>query len=348
MQETGHLALYKIYLFVVIFGITNHLFAQKFPDPKVDSLINLGISNIIDQKYNNAIATFNNLEFEYPELPLAKIYLAACKIAQAYDLAMEYDSDYIESKLEEARIIAEDLIDDDNQNIWNEYYLALAEGYQSYFDAINDNWLSAISTGMNSISAFGECLNIDSTFYEAYIGIGTYEYWMSRKTEFLNGFPFYEDETQIGIDKLQEAINKSSYNSYLAINSLVWIYIDQEKYNEAITVAQKAVEEFPESRYFKWGLARAYEDVDPETSIKIYEKLLESYAAEDSTNHINEIILKHLIAQQHFKIGDLTKSLKLCNDVLSITELTDFELSKLENRIERVKEFRQKLVEMNQ
>jgi tetratricopeptide (TPR) repeat protein len=181
---------------------------------------------------------------------------------------------------------------------------------------------------------------MDSTFYEAYIGIGTYDYWMSRNTEFLNGLPFYNDNTQIGIDKLREAIDKSSYTSYLATHSLVWIYIDQHNYSEAIKLAQKAVNDFPTSRYFKWGLARAYEDIDPATSIEIYNEILLSFLDVKSNNHINEITLKHLIAQQYFKIGDIERSLSLCENILSMTNLSDYEISRLENRLERVKELR--------
>ena len=345
MQETEPLVRCKIYSLILITSISGLLFAQKFPDQKVDSLLKSGIANIINQQYDNALSTFIKLDTNYPGLPLAKIYLAACKIAEAYDYATEYDSDFIESKLEEAKSIAENLIDEDEFSIWNNYYLALAEGYQSYFNAINDNWLSAISNGMSSISAFGTCLNEDSTFYEAYIGIGTYEYWMSRNTEFLNGLPFYEDETQVGIEKLRQAVNKSSYNSYLAINSLVWIYIDQERYNEAVNIALDAVRDFPGSRYFKWGLARAYEDVNPEISIKIYYELLNSFLADISFNRINEITLKHLIAQQYSAIGKNDKSLELCEDILSIKNLTDYETSRLENRLERVKEFKRKLID---
>lgn len=338
---------YRILSVVLTVFCTSSLYPQNFPDDKVDSLLKSGITRIINQQYEEALYAFTMLNDDYPSLPLGKIYLAACKIAEAYDLAIEYDSEFIEANLEDARMMAEDLVDIDESNIWNNYYLALTEGYLSYYEAINDNWLSAISTGMNSINAFGTCLNIDSTFYEAYIGIGTYEYWMSRNTEFLNGLPFYNDETQIGIVKLKEAIEGSSYNSYLAINSLVWIYIDQQNYIDAIELGRNAVNDFPDSRYFKWGLARAYEDVNPITSISIYNEILDSFLDDTSINRINEVILKHLIAQQYSKIGDNEKSLNLCEDILSIAIPTDYEFSRIENRLERVKNLRDELIKQN-
>lgn len=343
-QETEHLARYSCLSLILYYILFNLTFAQDFPVQKVDSLLKSGIMNVVNQEYTEATKYFTQLASEYPELPLGKIYLAACKIAEAYDYKNEYDADYIESNLQQAIEHAEELLSTDQNNLWFNYYYALAEGYLAYYNAIRDSWLSALPTGMNSITAFGNCLNIDNNFYEAYIAIGTYEYWVSRKTEFLNGMPFYNDETEIGIEKLRTAIKSASYNSHLAVNSLIWIYIDQDDFKTAIEIGQKAVNEFPDSRYFKWGLARAYEDVNTDSSIKLYYDLLESFRRENDQNHINEIVLKHIIAQQYAKKGENEKALILCDEILSLNNLNDYELSVLDERLERVKKFKNSLI----
>ncbi len=130
---------------------------------------------------------------------------------------------------------------------------ALAEGYTSYFDGINGNWLSAISTGINSISDFEKILKSNEKFYEAYIAIGTFEYWKSRKLEFMGWLPFSSDTKNIGIDLLIVAIDSSSYNSHLAINSLIWIYIDQKKYDDAIKIARSSIKKFSKIKNFQMG-----------------------------------------------------------------------------------------------
>lgn len=344
-QETEHLARCSFLFFIIYNIIFNFTLAQDFPDQRVDSLLKSGITNVVNQDYAEANKYFKQLASEYPELPLGKIYLAASKIAEAYDYKKKYDSDYIESNLQEAREHAEELLSTDEDNLWFNYYYALSEGYLAYYDEIQENWLFALSSGMNSISAFGNCLNIDNNFYEAYIAIGTYEYWMSRKTEFLDWMPSYEDETEIGIEKLRAAIEFASYNSHLAVNSLIWIYIDQKDFNTAIEIGRNAVDEFPDSRYFKWGLARAYEDVNTDSSIQLYYDLLESFSQEKDQNYINEIVLKHLIAQQYVKTGEKEKALILCDEILSVNDLNDYELSMLEERMERVKELKNTLIQ---
>ena len=338
-QETEHLVHYKTFLFYSLFFFSQQTgFAQDFPEPRVDALLKDGIIHIINQDYQGAKIFFKALDDEYSNLPFGKIYLAAVSIAESYDYAEEFDSDFIYNNLEEAKDQSLNLLNEDEKNIWYNYFYALSEGYIAYFNAINESWLSAVSTGLNSISAFEDCLEINPAFYESYIAIGTFEYWKSRKSEALSWLPFIDDNKSYGIERLITAIDSSSYNTYLAINSLIWIYIDQENYHAAIQTAEKALIAFPESRLFKWGLARAYEDVNPEHSIEIYFQILNSYPKFRESNQVNETILKHLIAQQFVTIGNEQKVIELCQEILREGNIPKSSVEILEDRLERVEE----------
>jgi len=337
------LALYKfLFIFFVILIFTNNP-AQTYPDAQVDSMLKTGIRYIVNQDYKSANQVFNNLNEEYSHLPLGKIYLAAIKIAEAYDYARDFDENYILKNLESAKEQSEILVEQDKDHIWYRYFYALAEGYISYYDAIEGSWFSALSTGINSISEFEEILIEDKNFYEAYIAIGTFEYWKSRKLEFMDWLPFASDSKNIGIDRLILAIDSSSYNSHLAINSLIWIYIDQKKYADAIKVAEKALSEFPQSRTFKWGLARAYEEKNSLRAIELYLDILNSYPDSLKENYKNEITLKHLIAQQYAKLGANEKALKYCDEILSMKNIPKKTLDELSGRLERVKSLKMEL-----
>ncbi len=338
------MARYKSFLFTILFFLAQQTgFTQDYPEQRVDALLKDGIIHIINQDYEGAKIFFKALDDEYSNLPFGKIYLAAVNIAESYDYAEEFDSDFIYNNLEEAKDQSLDLLDEDEKNIWYKYFLALSEGYIAYFNAINESWLSALSTGLNSISAFEDCLEINPAFYESYIAIGTFEYWKSRKTEALSWLPFIDDNKSYGIERLMTAIDSSSYNTYLAINSLIWIYIDQENYLAAIQTAEEALIEFPESRLFKWGLARAYEDVNPEHSINIYFEILNSYPKWRESNQVNETILKHLIAQQYAATGDEEKAIELCKEILHVGNIPESSMEILENRLERIEELLREL-----
>jgi tetratricopeptide (TPR) repeat protein len=347
MQETGRLAHSEFILifFVVLIYCESH--AQVYPDARVDSLLRSGINRIVNQEYSSAENAFRTLGEEYPELPLGKIYLAAYKIAEAFDYAEDFDEKLILENLEAAKVQSEGLIKSDETNIWYRYFYALAEGYISYFNAINENWFSAISSGINSISEFEKILNVDKNFYEAYIAIGTFEYWKSRKMEFMNWLPFANDTKNIGIERLRTAIDSSSYNSHLAINSLIWIYVDQKKYEEAIVIGEKALADFPESRTFRWGTARACEEINPLKAIELYLEILDSYPDFKKENYINEITLKHLIAQQFAKLGNKGEALKYCNEILATKNIPQKASKELSGRLERVRLLRNELLKGN-
>jgi tetratricopeptide (TPR) repeat protein len=347
MPETEHLARSKLFFFLIILLICLESKAQVYPDATVDSLLRTGIDYIVKQDYKSASETFYTLDDKYPSLPLGKIYLAANKIAEAYDYAEEFNETFIYGNLESAKLQAQQLEKTDDQNIWNQYFFALSEGYLSYFEALNNNWFSALSSGVNSISKFEQILEADENFYEAYIAIGTFEYWKSRKLEFVNWVPFADDTKDIGIDLLIVAIDSSSYNSHLAVNSLIWIYIDQKKYADAMEVAQSALEEFPQSRTFKWGMARAYEELNPLKSIELYKEILNSYPELKNSNYVNEITLKHIIAQQYAKIGETQQAIEYCDEVLSIKNILPKILEDMSDRLERVKELKIELTAKN-
>jgi tetratricopeptide (TPR) repeat protein len=332
--------------FLVIFFVVliySEYPAQVYPDDIVDSLLRAGIRQIVNQDYKSAEKTFTKLNKEYSQLPIGKIYLAANKIAEAYDYAQDFDEEYISKNLEMAKEQSQELVDKDDTNIWYHYFYALAEGYNSYYEAMQGSWFTSLSTGINSISEFEKILDEDRNFYEAYIAIGTFEYWKSRKLEFMDWLPFANDTKSIGIDRLIIAIDSSSYNSHLAINSLIWIYIDQKKYEEARKVAEKSLIEFPQSRTFKWGLARAYEENNPSKAIKLYLDILHSYPKTMRQNYKNEITLKHIIAQQYAKLGDTEKAIKYCDEILSMKNIPKKTLDELSSRLERVKALKTEL-----
>ncbi|HKI77180.1 MAG TPA: hypothetical protein VKA26_01415 [Ignavibacteriaceae bacterium] len=344
MQETEHLVHFnKIFFCLIYFILLNNLNAQVYPDKKVDSLLQDGISNIILQNYELAKETFDYLNLKYPRLPLGNIYLASTEIAKAYDYESKFNSDYIELNLDSAEIKANRLLDKDDENPWYRYFAGLKNGYYAYYEALNKSWLSALSNGVNAIKDFDKCLKIDTSFYEVYTAIGAFQYWKSRKTEIIKWLPFVKDEKEQGVKNLQIAVANSKYNHYFAVNSLLWIYIDQRKFKEAIELSNKALEEYPGSRFFMWPLARAYEENYSRKAIDVYQQLLNSYSKLGKTNNFNEIVIKHIIAQQYIKLGENDIALEYLNQILNTKNLSKFVLDKLGDRLERVANLKKEL-----
>jgi len=333
-----------IILFIII-CFSMRVFPQRYPDPQVDSLIESGIHELINQDYAGAKNTFNSLDRNFPSLPAGKIFIAAADIAKSIDYSENISGSTFGDRLSDAQQKARTLLEKNPDNVWYRYFLALAEGYISYYDALNGSWLSAFSKGLGAVSDFNACLKLKPDFYDAYTAVGTYRYWRSRKTSFLNWLPFVGNDEEEGIKDLKLAIDHKTYHRYIAMNSLLWIYIDQKKYRDAKAIAEKALKDYPDSRQFKWGLARAYEGIDLGKSILIYSDILNSYKSIKGINRCNEITLMHIIAQIYNRSGEKEKALNECNEILSITDLTEYEKDKLDSRLDRVKQLKNELVE---
>lgn len=343
MLEIELLVRYKLFL-LFTFSIT--IFGQTHPNSRIDSLLNVGIEKIVTQEYTKANQIFSKLDSSYNKNPLGEIYLAANEIARAVDYEEDLSKEIIDSLLAGAKAKAERLLEIDADNLWYNYYLALIFGYQAYYQAISGNIISGFGDGVLSLRSFHKCLEIDVDFYEAYIALGSYNYWKSAQTKSLLWLPFVQDNRDKGIEYLERALHKSSYNKYLAAYSLIWIYIDYDESDKAVDLSLEMLEQYKNSRFFMWGLARAYQDVDKKKAIAVYWNLLHSVETNPKRNQFNDIVVRHKLAMLYNQVGEYEESLKLCDEILDF----DFKSTKIKNRlserIQRALKLKNKLEEI--
>ena len=339
MLETEHLARFSlIYLFLFL-----QIFAQRIPIHEVDSLLTSGIQQILYQNYENAELIFTELTDKFPENPLGNIYRAAAKIAKSVDYEEDLDEDSIDSLLSSAETQTNKLLDRDDDNLWYNYYDALIYGYRAYYYSISSNLVSAFADGILSLNRLQKCLEIDNNFNEALIAQGIYKYWKSAQTKSLNWLPFVKDEREDGIRLLENSLKHNSYNFYLASYSLIWIYIDNNQSDKAVVLGEKMLKEYPGSRFFRWGLARAYQDISKEKAIEIYTEILNSVQQIKNRNFYNDLVLKHKIAMLDFDLKKYDEAYKLCSEILDFNIKSTQIKERLENRLDRVKELKREL-----
>lgn len=334
---------YKSFLLVILLFLSffgKAIFAQEYPDKNVHNLLIQGIDHIIKQEYSEAQIIFAKLDKNYPDLPLGNIYFSALKIAKSVD----YGEPFLEQEIEDHFLKAEQqckiLLKKKNNDLWNNYFYALLKGYTAYFRALKRNYISAFSNGLSALNHYEKCLDIDSSFFESYIALGTYKYWKSEKTGWI---PFVSEEQELGIKYLEKSLNHPSYNYHLGVNSLIWIYLNEDRDNDAIRLSERALKAYPQSRLFKMGLAAAVQRKNNLKALTLYKEVLNSVKQLNIKTRYNEITLKHKIAMIYNELGDKKQALEYCDDILRISGLSEFETDKLEKRLERVKKLKKEL-----
>jgi tetratricopeptide (TPR) repeat protein len=190
---------------------------------------------------------------------------------------------------------------------WGEYFLGTADGYDAYERVEQGDWLGGVRKGMSSASKFEEIIEKDSSFYDAYVGIGTYYYWRSRKTEFLHWIPFIKDDRELGIKMLTAGAEHSEYNRYAAISSLISIFLDTKNYKLAEEWSNRGLSYYPKNRIFLWGLVTALDRQNRSAeAVSAYSSLLENIISANAPHPYNEIVCRLNLVKSKVSLNDTT------------------------------------------
>lgn len=268
-------------------------------------LLLTGIDLTFQQRYASADSVFRLLATLYPDHPVGVLYQAGLRETLAMDYEMDLEKNGFDSLMAIAIKKSDALLEEDRTSIWNRFFRGTALGYESYASAYRGEWFGAVQKAMASANEFRKCIEQDSSFIEACAGVGTYLYWKSRKTEFLNWLPFIKDERQEGLRLLKVSAERATLNRYTAVNSLISIYLDAENYPASEEYARVGLERYPSNRSFLWGLATSLDRGNKKSeAIQAYELLLRAIREDTRENHYNEIVCRLNLVKLKLATGD--------------------------------------------
>lgn len=293
--------------------------AQRISHPQLHETILRGIQLSGQQRYSEAMQTFETAMREYPTHAAGYLNKAILLMVMSLDFETPLRMpDYLDL-LDSVEKHAGAMTTTGGDNSEALYYLAMARSYTAYYHFRDGGgWLSGLSHGMKATDFFEDCLARNSSAYDAMTGLGTYKYWKSRNMSFLTWTPFVDDERSAGIKLLRQAEKNAAYTAQQATNSLIWIYVEEERWDDAIRSATAILQRFPENRLFLWGLASAAEGKeDWALAREAYRRIVASIDTEVSERRYIEIQARAKIASMSFILGDRSTALRECNWVLS-------------------------------
>lgn len=131
----------------------------------------------------------------------------------------------------------------------------MALGTKGQWDILRGRYLHAYFSGKKAVKRLKKCLKIDRNYYDAYLGLGVYDYEAGHlpgvlKLSFLVGI---RGDAKRGLERIQLAADKGRYGSRQAVQFLASIYIvDERDYARALPLVQSLRRDFPESPYFQF------------------------------------------------------------------------------------------------
>lgn len=327
MQEIEHLVRYN--LFILLLLVT--LVKAEFPtNIKYAAKVFAGLSNIMNEEYDLAKQNFEFFRMKNPESPLGDILYAGALIFEREHNHDFLNSKQIDSLLYVAQDSSEALLSRDPEDLWNNYLVALAKTYQTYWKLFKSNYFDGFADGYSALNYFEKCIQLDSSFIEAKVVIGNYYYWSSIKTESFHWLPFIEDRREQGLTALELALTEKFLHRDFALQSLCYAYINEGRLIAAVKLASDLRKKYPNSSKIKSILARAYENLEPLKAIQLYKELVKSYQKKNLNNPYKLIELKNRLARLYFENEMDEEGLKICNEVLKMSAIDElYQLSVL-------------------
>lgn len=295
----------KIVFFIFLCLYSFSVYAQRLENPALHSLILAGIDLTLKQEYVSADSIFRVVEREFPFHPSGYLYQAAVLQSKAMDYEAALNVAYFDSLIALGKEKAEELVRKKSSSPWGHFFLGTALGYDSYARVYRREWFGGVTKGLSSVSEFKKALEKDSSCYDAWVGIGTYYYWKSRKTEFLHWLPFVSDSRQEGINLLERSVQQGVYNKFAALSALISIYLDAKNFDAAERCATAGLKSYPENRTFLWGLATALDRGRKlEQAAQAYRNLLDVFKADTTRNIYNEIVCRLNLVKVKLALSD--------------------------------------------
>ncbi|MEE8149939.1 MAG: hypothetical protein V3T75_05750 [candidate division Zixibacteria bacterium] len=178
-----------------------------------------------------------------------------------------------------------------------------AHVYRSLWESKFGSIVSAIKHGLDAKGSYHNGLEFDSTLYDLYFGLGNYHYWKTSKAGFLKSIGIVSDDIDKGIAELKLAMDSARLFSEAAANAMIWIRLDRQEYDSAISLAHQMLANYPESRTIRWPLAEAsFKNNDYENALIFYAELTEHYASLPG-NFYNLIECCYYLYQCCLKLG---------------------------------------------
>lgn len=207
-------------------------------------------------------------------------------------------------------------------------HLWLAGGYgaRAFYKVWHKNIISGVQDGIKSIKEFYKAIEIDSSIYDAYIGIAGYDYFKHKLLSFV---PWVEDAKWE--DEIRVACNKGKYLRITATAGYALLLVEDKEFAKASEVVTPLVEKFPNSRTFRWIRVKSYIGMEAWDLAKDeYKKLLKLTLSGQPNNFYNIGCCRIGLARSHLMLNEIAQCKEQCKEVLNLPDTPKIKELKVE------------------
>ncbi|MCD6308207.1 MAG: hypothetical protein J7M24_04340, partial [Candidatus Latescibacteria bacterium] len=214
---------------------------------------------------------------EHPGHPAGPLFKAAVLQYAAVDYEDYSREEEFMSLIGRCASSARNLIDSGN-GLWFRYYEAAADGLEGAWKVSSGNFLRGVLNGRSGAGGMRRIVEADSTFYDAYLMLGSYRFW---KNVALSKLPIIDLGKRRGINEVRLAIERGSLSGPLANTVLIEMLLAIDP-AEAVELGERLRASHPYCRLFLWQLGEGYKKLGRfGEAERVFTAIAESMALDD-------------------------------------------------------------------
>ncbi len=324
---------------MIILGWTMFAFSDEYAEFGISHPISQTIVTLAtNEEYDSALVLIDSLTTMLPDNPYGYLLTATILSGRAVDFEDEIDDLAILAACDEVRRLC--LADNHDSSPLLLYYLGMADIYHGIVLQRQGALFSYFKRILKAGHYLERAVELDSTCWDVYYGLGMYQYYTSSRAGLLRSIGIISDKRKEGIHNIQTAIDRGTLTTNAARNSLAWVELENKNYEEAVRRSRESLEIFPNRRAFMWclGKALAYSERWTEM-IPVFTALLESVRSESRNNRYNEVSCLYFLTKANFELGNWSDVLNFSKEALALS-LTPKVMDRKKNDIKQLKQMK--------
>ena len=251
-------------LFVTIFASLTLITSQPDSSATYDEKLQEGIEAFYNTEWEKADSLFQELMEEDENDPQPHFFSSMMPFWEYFFIEQNEElADEFLSRSEKAVQLSEQKLDRSPNDTTMVLLLSGLHGYRSLVAAGESNYRVAIRSGMTGFSYTRKLLSLDTDRPDARIGRGMFYYMLGSvpsELKWATNIAGLKGDMEQGFEELKKAAESDSYVSNDAIMLLMYLYNKEERYDEALSYADKLTERLPKNIIFKFKKAEILEN----------------------------------------------------------------------------------------
>ena len=267
---------------------------------RIQNLIQEGMNQAYNLELKSAELTFNKVLELQPNSPLGYYYIAklhfwiflGSRDQGEYAIFIKF-ADLAQEKIDK-------VLEDKPKDFRTMYIAGNINSYRAMAEATNNSTVDAFWASKKAVNYFEETLEINPKFYDAYLGLGLFDYAMSFVPDFLkwavNLTGLSSDKVR-GFRYIKKAFKRGTLDKPEAAFHLSKIYTDYlAEYDSAYTLLQNLNSRYPVNTLFGYQYAiTLIKDRQLDKALNVLNRVI----------RLNNKKLPNISALAHFRKGEI-------------------------------------------